>query len=242
MPSDPLQDLHDHLSKIRPRLSGLSSRELAKLLKLHDALGDLLRARVNAGGVIEVLHYKDRQHDDYTRLFFETARQLFSGAEDFEVDHGTMVTGSDDAGEYILGFRWIANTDVVFPTWYDIEIGYINDDGSECVLGREHVLSYTFEEAKLQMIEQHWDTRLGAGGFFPYYKIYATDTLSQFEVTIWETAEDDEPIQHTVHAFDTTGALQMLKLLYPDLAAFWRVDFLQTESRKLVTIHGKGVA
>lgn len=216
--SDTLKDLVDHIMMFAPQIK-LDDREAYnRLFQLTNAAAELLSHRVNVGNKLELLHYPDREHDPYTQLFYQTAVQKFHEAGDFEVGAATMITGSDDAGEYILGYKWIPNAAVVFPQRFDIEMGYTDADGVRCGLVREVVLAYDQRTAEQYLHTHYWDHRLDASDCTCYYEAYPVET-ELFHVHVERDVHGDDAEFH-LQAVTAADVLHGLRILYPDLSQY----------------------
>lgn len=228
--SDPLKELIDHIQMHAPTIKIADKDVYNRLFQLSNQAREVLNRRVNEGGVIEVLHYPDRKHDPYTEMFYHSAVEQAEDG-DLEVDHATMITESDDNGEYVLSYKWVSNDDVVFPPRQDVELGY-ESDGVYHYLAREAVVTYERDAAEKHMLDKHWDSRLDSAGCTAKFTHHVVRTQAFHAYLQYE--ENDDEVEHHVEAAAAEDVLHGLKILYGDLSDYHSVYIRDEAGNSLV--------
>jgi len=123
------------------------------------------------GSPLELHHHKDRKYTPYDLAYIRAA-QCHNTCEQ-QVDDESVVSGSDDEGDYVLGWIWVPEDEVTVPT-YKAKVYYRDDNGEKQLLGEHSVETFDKDEARQQIMDALWDSRLDAASCTPVIEWQST--------------------------------------------------------------------
>ena len=232
--SDPLQHLIDTAVEAATAMTAVienwESGDLAAAVRdlkpVHLAnVAALLTAHIannvrNRGKKMELHVYPNRHLDAYERMFLNAANNMGSDG-DLEFDDVTVISESDDNGEYVLGWKWVANSDVGFMTRYKAVIYYQDDEQVKHHLATDSCMAYDEMEARDKLLDRHWDSRLDSASCQPILEWQKLET-TEFTVTVVDRDDDNEYEEIMIEAVDLADVVVALRELYD--SSQYRID------------------
>jgi len=171
----------------------------------------------NRGHKVELHCHDDVPLTPYEELFLNAARETYCRDGELEFDDGTIVSGSDDAGEYVMGWRWVCNEDVKFPLRHAMKLYYRDEDGVLHHIATDNFMALDQGKARELMLDKHWDDRLDAASCSPHIEWDEVE-LEDFQVTVRlkEPGEYDTDTEFEVRQYRIEDVRPAMAELFPE--------------------------